>query len=343
MINPLKKSKPAPKLMGGLLRLVILISLSTPLGFALYKQWKSVEASLTSINWSNVAIGSVVQLAGLPLMGVISWVVLRHLNTNRPLHKVTGIYFISQVAKYLPGGIWAFPGRAVAYQAIGVEKVTSVLSVIRELIVLFLGAALIGLLGLIQGLPISDWINFTTLFGILVCILLVILTQLPGFWKVLKGLKLLKKVNLTFFESGQSQLDLRWLGYALIVSLLYWIITGIGFYYITLAVTSNGASLTWLQSASIFSLAWCAGFVIVLAPAGIGIRESAIAFLLSQTMTIGEALSVAIVARLWWTVTEAIYVLISLVWLSGKANRFILTKVKSLQHNPETNEANDPA
>ena len=333
--------KSSTKLLGSILRLVILVGLSTPLAYALYKQWVGVRATLTSIDWQNVAIGTLIQLVGLPVMGMISWVVLRYLNAHQPLLRVTGIYFISQLAKYLPGGIWAFPGRAVAYQAVGVEKVASILSVMREVIGLFLGASVVGLLGLLQGLPISDWINITTIFGILICIILVILTQIPGFWGFLKRFKFLQKTNLAIFETRQSRLDLRWLGYTLFLSLIYWIITGISFYYITVAVTPNGYSLNWLQSASIFSLAWCAGFVVVLAPAGIGVRESALTLLLSQTMPVSEALSVAIVARLWWTVTEAIYIIISLVWLSGKANRFILTKFQAVQQGSRGEASTD--
>ena len=343
MSNSITDSKPAPKLFTSLLRLIILISLSAPLGYAIYKQWIGVRAALSTIDWGNVAVGTLIQLAGLPLMGVISWIVLRYLHTRQPLRRVTGIYFISQLAKYLPGGIWAFPGRAVAYQAVGVDKVASVLSVMREVIGLFLGAAVIGLLGLIQGLPVSDWINLTTIVGILICIILLILTQIPSFWELLKRIKYLQRFDLSIFMAEQSGLDFRWLGYSLIISLMYWLITGIGFYYITVAVTPNGASLTWLQTSSIFSLAWCVGFVIVVAPAGIGVRESALSLLLSQSMPVSEALSVAIIARLWWTVTEAIYIIIALVWLSGKANRFLLTKVKFVQQSQTVQEAHKPA
>ena len=329
---------PAPKLLAIPLRLLILIILTAPLVFALYKQWVGVQATLALIDWNGLVIGSLVQIAGLPLMGVISWIVLHYLNAQQPLSRVTGIYFISQLAKYLPGGIWAFPGRAIAYQTIGVDKVASVLGVMREVIGLFLGAAVMGLLGLIQGLPMSRWINVTTLLGTIICILMVILTQIPGFWKFLKQLKFLQKINLSVFESLQSQLDLRWLGFAFIVSLIYWFITGIGFYYIAIAITPTAASLTWLQTSSIFALAWCVGFVIVIAPAGIGVRESALTLLLAQSMSVSEALSVAIIARLWWTITEAVYIVISVVWISGSANRFLMRKL--ISSKPEVDDRN---
>jgi uncharacterized membrane protein YbhN (UPF0104 family) len=338
-----QKLKSHAKFLTSLLRWVILIGLSAPLGYALYKQWIGVQTTLLTIDWVNFAVGSLLQLAGLPLMGLISWIVLRYLNSQMPLLRAVGIYFLSQLAKYLPGGIWAFPGRAVAYQAAGVDRVASVLSVMREVIGLFLGAAVMGLLGLMQGLPVSKWINLTTLAGILICIVLVVLTQLPDFWKIIKRIKFLNKINLSVFEAKQSQRDLRWLGYTFLVSLVYWLITGIGFYYIAVAVTPRAATLTWLQASSIFSLAWCVGFVVVVAPAGIGVRESALSLLLSQTMPVSEALTVAIVARLWWTMTEAIYIIIALVWLSGKTNRFLLTKVRSARQGQAAQEIDRPA
>jgi uncharacterized membrane protein YbhN (UPF0104 family) len=336
--NSSQQQKSSGKFLSGLFRWMILLLLTAPLGYALYKQWRGVQAVLSTIDWGYFAIGSVIQLIGLPLMGLISWIILFYLNSRQTYLKATGIYFISQLAKYLPGGIWAFPGRAVAYQAVGVDKVASVLSVMREVIALFLGAAIVGLLGLIQGLPFSDWINLTTIAGILICIVLVILTQIPGFWKLIKKIKLFQKINISIFEAKQSHLDFRWLGYTLLVSMVYWLITGVGFYYIAVAVSPNASNLTWLQSSSIFALAWCAGFVIVVAPAGIGVRESALTLLLSQTMPVSEAISVAIIARLWWTVTESLYILIALIWLSGKANRMLLTKFRPNRQTQTTQE-----
>lgn len=343
LINPITKSKAPAHLIASVFRWLILIVLSAPLGYALYKQWIEVKTALNTIDWGYVAVGTLVQLAALPLMGLISWIVLLYLNSRQTMMKTSGIYFISQIAKYLPGGIWAFPGRAVAYQAIGVDKVASILSVMREVIVLFLGAAVMGLLGLLQGLPMSEWINLTTLLGLLICIVLVVLTQIPAFWKLIQRIKFFQRINLTVVPNEQSNLDLRWLGYSLFVSLTYWLVTGIGFYYIVTAVTPSANSLTWLQASSIFSLAWCVGFVVVIAPAGIGVRESALALLLSPILPVSEALSVAIIARLWWTVSEAVYILIALLWLSGKANRFLIDRLRLVQQSPAVNDPDTSA
>jgi hypothetical protein len=81
------------------------------------------------------------------------------------------------------------------------------------------------------------------------------------------------------------------------------------------ALHAGAASLSWLEAASIFALAWCAGFVVVFIPAGIGVRESVLAFLLSNIMPAGAALGLALLARLAWVVAEGFWILVTMVWL----------------------------
>jgi len=82
-----------------------------------------------------------------------------------------------------------------------------------------------------------------------------------------------------------------------------------------LAIYPQLESLNWLEASSIFALAWCAGFVVVFVPAGIGIRESALTLLLTNIMPIGDALSLALLSRVVWIVAEGFWILITLIWV----------------------------
>ena len=42
-------------------------------------------------------------------------------------------YFIAQLAKYLPGGLWIVPGRALVFSPIGVDMVSSSVGMIVEI------------------------------------------------------------------------------------------------------------------------------------------------------------------------------------------------------------------
>jgi len=249
---------------------------------------------------------------------VIAWFILKDLGSNPGLLKVMGCYFVSQAAKYLPGGIWAFPGRALLYQSLGVDKVASTISVLREVVALFLGAAIVGLVGIIQGLPISSSIAIAIALGTTVSLAAVFLTQVPWFMRLLARFKFFRSSPLVMQSLESSQLSLRWLPGALLSSLVYWFGTGLAFRFIAVAITKNAASLSWFQLSGIFSLSWAVGFVFVFVPAGIGIRESAISLLLASVTDAGGALSIALLSRLWWMLTESIYSVIFTAWFSSQ-------------------------
>lgn len=320
--------KGSRKIFWGFIRIFFVVLALVPISYALYQQWAEIRFSLAAIDWIQALIGTVFMVTVQPLMGLIAWVILLDLGTRRPYLKVLSLYFISQVTKYLPGGIWAFPGRVVAYQAVGVGNVPSVISVVREVVALYLGAAVLGLLGLVQGLPVAEWVSITTGIGVGASLLMIVLTQVPWFWQTLRRIKFFRQFRASLLF-GQRQTGLKWLLGALPVSFVYWLFTGVAFRELAIAVSPQLANLSWLHSASLFSLAWCAGFVVVIAPAGLGVRETALSFLLSSVIPLSEALSIALLARLWWTVAEAVYMILSLAWMAFNADLASILKPDS--------------
>ena len=55
---------------------------------------------------------------------------------------------------------------------------------------------------------------------------------------------------------------------------------------------------------SAFVASWAAGFISVITPGGIGVREGVFVILLSSFLTVHEAALVAILARALWTIAE---------------------------------------
>lgn len=313
--------KDLPKSTLTIIRVGIVVLLLVPLIYTVNQRWISVRATLTAANWELILAGVFILMLAQPLMGLISWLILRDLNQNFSYFRILLIYFVSQVAKYLPGGIWAFPGRVVAYQAIGVEKPASIISMLREVSVLFLGAAVVGLLGLFRGLLIAEWVRAAIIAGVAVCIVVIGLAQLPMAWHFLSRINMFKNIDIA--ETEINRPSLKWLPHSLIASSAFWLITGIAFRTMAIGVTPDAANISWLQAASIFSLAWCAGFVVIFAPAGLGIRESALSGLLVSYMPLGDALSVALIARLWWTVAEGVLIAFSIIRVAGTTGQLI--------------------
>src|SRR3990172_1456090 len=122
----------------GLVRLLVLVAALAPLALAMSKSWREVQAALTHINWSYFIFSQAILFLVMPLMASISWFTVRRLTNVLGVYQAIRLYFISQLPKYLPGGIWAFPGRMVAYQRAGVDRTKSVVSVFREVTAVFL-------------------------------------------------------------------------------------------------------------------------------------------------------------------------------------------------------------
>jgi hypothetical protein len=250
-------------------------------------------------------------------VGSIPWTSLRHLGSSFSYFKATAIYFFTQIFKYLPGGIWAFPGRVVVYQLLGVGSAQSLVSVFRETAAMFLGAALVGLTGLLQGLSLSEDIRIAIGLGIVACAVVILLLQIPWVWKAFSSFKVLSKSTFSaYYDVSPKQRNLTWLPWTLLGSVCFWLLFGLPFQQLALAVYPQATGLTWLEASAIFSLAWCAGFVVVVVPAGFGIRESALTLLLTHIMPVGEALSLALLARVAWILTEGFWILATMVWVS---------------------------
>ena len=66
-----------------------------------------------------------------------------------------------------------------------------------------------------------------------------------------------------------------------------------------------GELLLLLRVTGAFAAAWCAGFLLVVAPAGAGVREAALVLLLGPVMTTAQATVLAVVSRLLFVVGDA--------------------------------------
>lgn len=315
-----QRSIASSKFLSSLGRTALVLAALAPIAYSTYKDWPAVQAALANISWLELAVALALLTFATPLMGLIPWLTLRHLGANQSLVKAMGLYFISQLAKYLPGGIWAYPGRMVAYQTAGIGRTQAIISVSREVVALFLGAAAMALVGLFTGLPLPLWMQAAAGFGVACCIAAIFFLQMPRVWQWLARIPFLRPSALTALQDGQITFSLRWLPDTFIVSLVFWLAAGAAFRWLVLAVNPQ-AILTWLQATSIFALAWCVGFVIVFLPAGFGARESSLTLLLAGVLSPGEAVSVALLARLWWMAAEAVFIMAALIVMPHAARK----------------------
>lgn len=214
---------------------------------------------------------------------------------------------VTQLAKYLPGGIWHFVGRFGLYRNKGMTTLQSGRTMLVENLWLVLSAFCFGVMVGFTGrdLPFLDRLPIVNSSALrsgvfLLCLLL---------WIV--GLLLIGRfVSLKRRESPGRLVGL------LLVQAVTWLCLGLGFW--VLLPDRWNRELIGVGVGS-FALSWVAGYLTVFAPSGLGVREAVMTALLSAYMPSVEAAVYATVARLIWIVTEiGLGIFSEIVFGSGK-------------------------
>lgn len=213
------------------------------------------------------------------------------------------IYAYSSLMRHLPGMIWYLAGRATMYHTRGVGASVALMASGLEWFLLLVAAALVyGTLSLtgsgmlLISLALLAALIVGTAFGLRQALLAGTRLPLPGF--VRRRLTALATAPVP----GAADLAL-WLS-------LYVLAYFIGGWILLLLVRGVAPEVTLGLGAAtrIWALTGGVGFLLsAIVPAGLGVRELTLTVLLSPTMSIAEAIVVAVLLRM-------LYIGGSLVW-----------------------------
>ncbi len=216
-------------------------------------------------------------------------------------------YFLSQLAKYLPGGVWVFPSRVILLRDSGVSASSASLGLMYESIAMVISSALVAFPALAV-VPAAQLIHPGWVWG-------VGLGSVLGILAVLFSPEWLQKITptlfrrLNFLESmAKIPKRLRVVNISLSTGIytLMWISTGISFYMLILALGGD-TDLDFYIPVGIFALAWLVGFLSVFNPGGIGLREAAILLFLGNWLPESQLVLLALLSRVAWSLVEVLY------------------------------------
>jgi len=212
------------------------------------------------------------------------------------------IVTITQLGKYIPGGVWHFVGRYNAYQNQDISIKKSTKAILSENIWLLSGAIAVGtLFGLSSklGHELLSSIKFPTQSTYLIIYGIVIFL----FWIAL----------LIIYESFLNRkfptIHLSSIIKLISFQFVTWTFLGISFLFIFPEFSMNIAPDVIFG----YSISWAIGYVIVFAPGGIGIREGALVWIFSSLFITGDILIYSTVHRFLYVAVEFIMGFFSLV------------------------------
>ena len=232
--------------------------------------WRALEPFVDALSPVRFA-AAVAMLAGVLVLFRLPtwWVILRALGQTLPPAAALRIWMTSELARYLPGGVWQLVGRIWLVRPYQVPAALCSASQLLEIMLFVLANIAVAVVGL-------AWVGLRHLSG--------------GYrwWTI--SLALLVPVFVALlhpgvFYAGAARI-LRWthrpalqkrVPMPVLLGLFVWNLIGLagqGFAIAVIVQHPLGLSLdNWWVLTGAYSLAWCAGFAAVWAPGGLGVRE----------------------------------------------------------------------
>ena len=132
-------------------RVAIAVIVLAAVVWAVAKNWTEVSAHLDKISWPVFALSSLAAAVGTWLT-MLGWrVILRDLGSDLHLAPSSGVYFVGQLGKYLPGSLWSVLVQADIASHLKVPRRRTAVTGL-----LALGLSL--LTGLLVGLPATSFL-----------------------------------------------------------------------------------------------------------------------------------------------------------------------------------------
>ena len=211
----------------------------------------------------------------------------------------TAAWIGSNLGRYIPGKIWQLAGlasyaKASGHPGAGAISTSILLQAVTLLTGLAWGAAVLGarLLG-------SDRTALIQLAGVVVLLIVLVQPSVIGFIARIAG-RLLNEPSAGAIPGTGHTFR------AAAVLFLVWALYGLGFWLLCRATVGGQAAPSFVESTGIFAASYIMGYLVLVAPGGILVREGAMAALLvaAAGLPVPVAAALAVGARIWVTLAE---------------------------------------
>jgi len=289
------------------------------LGLILYGIYTLLAPELGSLSWDDLGrwrpswgrlLLSLVMLVGVYVMHAFLWRrIVVDLGVGRPgARTAVRVYSLAGLGRYIPGKLWQVAGLAMLSAREGMSAGGAT------------AAALLGQFGFLAtglifvAVILPDWISGTTLYilgFVLVSAagLIWLLTATPAghrgreWIRARLGTRSGERLGaaLQLADNMRGRDAIAWgVGYG-----LSWILLGLAFTLFATAFVPEAAAQNQMIAGTV-AASYLAGYLVLVAPAGLGVRELTMTTLLSSIpgFPVAAAVVVAVLSRVWFTLGE---------------------------------------
>ena len=288
--------------------------------------YRTIAHDLSELTWDDVLRWRPVFLPLLISFGMLVAVYIAHALLwrmimrdlrigNLSVRATLQVYFVAGLGRYIPGKLWQLAGLALLSRRAGLPGLPAAAAQVLGQVA-FLTTGLLFL-----GLSLPDWENALgpQAAGALTLATVVLVVGGGALWALVAspvghgfrtwltrrlGARVGERLTAAFELADRVTAGhaIKWaIGYA-----LSWIALGAAFAVFAIAfVPAAALSVRFLSG--VVAASYLSGYIAVFAPAGIGVRELAMLYLLEQVMPQeGAALVVSAMSRVWFTAGELV-------------------------------------
>ena len=277
------------------------------------ENWESIRTLHLEMNWGYLVLGILMMIANY-LCTTLSWHIgINYFDNHNKLKFTQSIALvnISQLGKYIPGKLWSYMIQIYWLASKGVPKTTALyLNIVTTLLTILVSM----LTGCLLLLMLPGWQHLRTEILIFTGILLVINLVLynKNFLKFfIEKFSKITGRKISFYQLSTSRIISMQLIY--IAGSLFWALAGC---FISLSIGFGLDSLRMLFISAAMLLGDVIGFLVLIAPGGLGVREGIMFLILKGAGIIQFALIFPIVVRLMSIVTDLIMGIVSVLIIS---------------------------
>jgi hypothetical protein len=296
---------------------VLMVAIFYWMGHKIALHWDDVKGHADAVRWPVFFLASVMFAIFLFAFRAMQWRrILRGFGHDVPVAPAIRIWSTSELARYIPGVIMQVAGRAFLIAPYGVGKTICAASQILELIIFLLANILVGVSCMIA-------FGYRHLQGDARYWMLPLILLIPLLGGLATPTVFFGIMDRVMARMKKPPLAARLSAFEL-AKLLGWSLLGLGWQSVAIfLIVSTPLGLHWDKFyvvAGTYCLAWSAGFISVLNPGGLGVREGVFIAVMTIAMPpsvkaqfhnndaalLGMFAFLSVVLRLWTVVGELI-------------------------------------
>jgi len=289
-------------------KIVTIIIILLFLVFYFYSQFDEISQEFNdlSINYDYLALALLMITINTFLSVTNWWLLVSWLGYKTSWVKIVKGYALSTLAKYIPGSIWQYAGRAYFMQEFSIPvRVVGIAIISEYVLITLIGIVLAGISEPFIQIDVFDNAKTLTLIFLTASLFLIIL--LLTFPKIVK--LLMKQMNFDTYKMNDRLFYL-----AILLCVIGWLIMSFSYWQISKSL--GILNLNYPTALFLHSVSFASGNIVLFFPNGLLVREALLLFLgksyFNETLLVFSSFLFRLLILIGEVITPGIILVISL-------------------------------